>query len=47
MGVSSADYDNDGFLDVVKTNFTDDTTTLYKNSGDGTFNDVTFQHVWG
>lgn len=42
MGVSTADYDNDGFFDIVKTNFTDDTSTLYRNAGDGTFNDVTY-----
>ncbi|MCI0637786.1 MAG: CRTAC1 family protein [Gemmataceae bacterium] len=42
MGVSTADYDNDGFLDIVKTNFADDTATLYRNAGDGTFNDVTY-----
>src|SRR5437867_4403048 len=28
MGVSAADYDSDGFIDLVKTNFTDDTSTL-------------------
>jgi hypothetical protein len=42
MGISTADYDNDGFFDIVKTNFTDDTSTLYRNNGDGTFNDVTY-----
>lgn len=42
MGVSVADYDNDGFMDIVKCNFADDTPTLYHNNGDGTFNDVTF-----
>jgi enediyne biosynthesis protein E4 len=42
MGVSAADYDCDGWLDIVKTNFTDDTSTLYHNQHDGTFNDVTF-----
>jgi enediyne biosynthesis protein E4 len=42
MGVSAADYDCDGFLDIVKTNFTDDTSTLYKNNGDGSFTDVTY-----
>lgn len=42
MGVSAADYDLDGFLDLVKTNFADDTPTLYRNSGDGAFTDVTY-----
>jgi len=42
MGVSAADYDLDGFFDLVKTNFADDTPTLYHNNGDGTFNDVTY-----
>jgi enediyne biosynthesis protein E4 len=42
MGVSAADYDNDGFFDIVKTNFTDDTPTLYRNNGDGSFTDVTY-----
>jgi hypothetical protein len=40
MGVSAADYDNDGFFDIVKTNFTDDIPTLYHNKGDGLFADV-------
>jgi hypothetical protein len=43
MGVSAADYDGDGWLDILKTNFSGDTPTLYHNSGDGTFADVTFQ----
>ena len=47
MGVSAADYDHDGFLDIVKTNFEDDTTTLYRNNGDGTFDDVTFSSRLG
>lgn len=41
MGVASADYDHDGWLDIFKTNFSDDTPTLYKNQKDGTFADVT------
>jgi hypothetical protein len=41
MGVDSADYDHDGWLDIFKTNFSDDTPTLYKNQKDGTFADVT------
>jgi enediyne biosynthesis protein E4 len=43
MGVSAADYDMDGFLDIVKTNFAGDTPSLYHNRGDGTFDDMTFQ----
>jgi hypothetical protein len=43
MGVAVADYDNDGWLDLVKTNFSDDTPTLYRNNRDGTFTDVTYR----
>ena len=42
MGVSTADYDLDGFFDLVKTNFADDTPTLYRNNGDGAFSDMTY-----
>jgi enediyne biosynthesis protein E4 len=42
MGVAVGDYDCDGFLDIFKTNFADDTCNLYHNNGDGTFSDVTF-----
>jgi len=42
MGVAVADYDCDGWLDIFKTNFADDTCNLYHNNGDGTFSDVTF-----
>ncbi|PYV10342.1 MAG: RNA-binding protein [Acidobacteria bacterium] len=42
MGASAGDYDCDGWLDIVKTNFADDTSSLYHNQGDGSFNDVTF-----
>ena len=41
MGADAADYDGDGWLDIVKTNFSDDTATLYHNNRDGTFSDVT------
>ena len=43
MGVDAGDYDNDGDLDIVKTNFSDDRSSLYRNHGDGTFSDVTFE----
>ena len=42
MGSTVADYDGDGRLDIFKTNFSDDTSTLYHNSADGTFTDATF-----
>lgn len=41
MGSTSADYDGDGHLDLFKTNFSDDTSTLYRSQGDGTFTDET------
>jgi len=42
MGSTVGDFDGDGRLDIFKTNFSDDTSTLYRNNGDGTFNDATF-----
>ncbi len=42
MGIGVADYDCDGWLDIFKTNFADDTSNLYHNNGDGTFSDLSF-----
>jgi hypothetical protein len=42
MGSTIADYNGDGKLDIFKTNFSDDTPTLYRNNGNGTFDDVTY-----
>ena len=42
MGVSAADYDMDGNLDIVKTNFAGDTPSLYRNQGGANFEDTTF-----
>jgi enediyne biosynthesis protein E4 len=42
MGVSAADYDLDGNLDIVKTNFAGDTPSLYHNRGNLDFEDATF-----
>ena len=41
MGSTAADYDGDGHVDLFKTNFSDDTGTLYHANGDGTFTDIT------
>ncbi len=41
MGVTSADYDGDGWLDVFRSNFSDERETLYRNRGAGEFDDVT------
>ena len=43
MGVSAADFDGDGLLDIVKTNFAGDTSSLYRNLGENHFEDQTFQ----
>jgi enediyne biosynthesis protein E4 len=40
MGSAAGDFDGDGRLDLVKTNFIDDTSNLYRNNGDGTFEDL-------
>ena len=42
MGSTIGDYDGDGHLDIFKTNFSDDTATLYHSRGDGTYDDVTY-----
>jgi hypothetical protein len=39
MGVDFGDYDNDGWLDLTKTNFSDDNNNLYHNNKDGSFDD--------
>ncbi len=41
MGSTAADFDGDGHIDLFKTNFSDDTATLYRANGDGTFTDMT------
>ncbi len=37
MGCTVGDYNGDGLQDIFKTNFSDDTSSLYRNNGDGTF----------
>jgi hypothetical protein len=47
MGVALGDFNRDGLLDIVKTNFAGDTDSLYLNLGDGTFEDHTYQSGLG
>jgi len=42
MGVAVADYDEDGYVDILKTNFSEDTPNLYHNSKDGSFLDEVY-----
>lgn len=42
MGSTAGDYDNDGWPDLFKTNFSDDTSSLYHNNHDGTFTSTIF-----
>ncbi len=42
MGVAIGDYDRNGSMDIFKTNFAGDTSTLYSNMGTGLCEDVTF-----
>jgi len=39
MGIDSADYDNDGWPDIAKANFSDDTNNLFHNDHTGEFTD--------
>lgn len=41
MGSAAGDYNADGLLDLVKTNFSHDTPNLYRNDGDEVFTEVT------
>jgi hypothetical protein len=43
MGVDVGDYDGDGRLDIIKTNFAQDYTSLYRNEGNGLFLDVSYR----
>jgi hypothetical protein len=40
MGLGVGDYNNDGLVDMVVTDFSDDYKTLYHNDGEGSFTEV-------
>ncbi|MGA3028009.1 MAG: CRTAC1 family protein [Bryobacteraceae bacterium] len=41
MGLTSADYDGNGFLSIFRSDFSDERKLLYRNAGKGQFDDVT------
>jgi enediyne biosynthesis protein E4 len=43
MGVTAADYDRDGWLDIFKTNFSEEMPNLYRNRGKANFHDAILQ----
>lgn len=43
MGIAVGDYNRDGKVDFYITNFSDDYNTLYRNEGEASFSDVSFQ----
>ena len=47
MGVAVGDYNRDGRMDIFKTNFAGDTSTLYANNGNGLCEDRTFASGFG
>ena len=47
MGVAVGDYNRDGRMDIFKTNFAGDTSTLYANGGAGLCEDRTFASGFG
>ena len=43
MGIAAGDYQNNGHLSVVNTDFADDYNVLFQNDGTGYFTDVSYQ----
>ncbi len=42
MGISVGDYQNNGLLDIVATDFSDDYKVLFHNDGDANFTDISY-----
>jgi hypothetical protein len=47
MGVGVGDFNTDGYLDLFKTHFSEDTPALYQNNGRASFRDVTIRSGLG
>ena len=47
MGTDAGDYDGDGRVDIVVTNFESETHSLFRNLGGGLFSDATFESGLG
>ena len=47
MGVDAADYTGEGHLGIFRTNFSDENETLYRDRGDGNFDEVTLSAGMG
>jgi enediyne biosynthesis protein E4 len=43
MGIAAGDYENNGHLSIVNTDFANDYNVLFQNDGTGTFTDVSYQ----
>ena len=43
MGIAAGDYENNGHLSIVNTDFSDDYNVLFQNDGTGFFTDVSYQ----
>jgi hypothetical protein len=43
MGLGVGDYQNNGLLDIVDTDFSDDYKLLFRNEGDASFTDVSYR----
>ncbi len=47
MGSAAGDFDGDGHLDLAKTNFIEETSNLYRNNGDGSFDEAVHRYGMG
>jgi hypothetical protein len=43
MGIAAGDYENNGHMDLVNTDFSDDYDVIFQNDGRGEFSDVSYQ----